>query len=129
MISEAGMEDLAGDRERDGGEYVSLAHEVCQRIHLQDASLSDLLGTINKASQLPYDTPWGKMNVFRQYIPRYEAVEYTVFFWQDGRKWRLDETVYVEELDAHREDQETWVRELIYDKIRAGKANPVGNLK
>lgn len=75
-----------------------------------------------------HDDQLGVIQVFREYVPKYETIEYTVYFWtEDREKMRVDveltkaEMVGLETLGV---DVEQAVRDKIYHHINRGYAVP-----
>lgn len=93
---------------------------VCPRAHLDDATLAELMTAISKNALV--DSPFGPMKVFREYIPRKNAIEYTVFFnSESGEKLRLDSEFTEEEIHAM-VDPEGEIRDRIFTQITEGLA-------
>jgi hypothetical protein len=69
------------------------------------------------------DPVLGRINVFRQFIPRDDTIEYTTYFYKDGVKQRHDMKIDSKELEELTlgNDGENFVMQRLYKEIEEGK--------
>lgn len=61
------------------------------------------------------ESPYGTLTVFRQFIPRLNAVEYTVFFMCHSDRMRIDLSINEEDLEKN--PSSTYIKDKIYAMI------------
>ena len=70
----------------------------------------------------PIDSKYGPIQVYREYKPLSDSIEFTIYFRKDGTKWRVDLDVKTDDfaeipIEAEAED---YVMGLFYAEVEAG---------
>ena len=59
--------------------------------------------------------------IFREYLPQRDSIEYTIFWREDGRKKRMDYELTRKELEGSGHEQENYILQLIMAQYDDGK--------